>query len=261
MSLQIGALEMILREHQRSPITGRVLTLGRQVVTTSYAEARRLFELLGLEPAPHVPIAAPQSENERISTELFFEMLGVDSAWVLDVLPDDEPDIVADLNDPIPERYHGKFGLVIDGGTLEHVFDVRQAFVNLASLLEPGGRVMHFNPVNNHVNHGFVQFSPTIFFDYYESNGFVDAYAKTLFARAHGRRAVGNLPVRPHRHGRPQQHVLRCGHDAVALLLRDENGRLDRRREAHSAFLPADAARTPRRHRGLQHRIPPQRRV
>jgi len=39
-------------------------------------------------------------------------------------------------------------------------------------MLKVGGIIMHTSPSNNHVDHGFYAFSPTVFYDYYRANGF-----------------------------------------------------------------------------------------
>ena len=39
-------------------------------------------------------------------------------------------------------------------------------------MLKPGGRVIHMNPASNYLEHGFYQFSPCLFYDYYGINGF-----------------------------------------------------------------------------------------
>ena len=39
-------------------------------------------------------------------------------------------------------------------------------------MLKPNGVIMHCNPTHNHVDHGFYMFSPTMFWDYYSSNGY-----------------------------------------------------------------------------------------
>jgi hypothetical protein len=179
VSLQLGAIDLILREQRRLPFSGRALTLGRQHIDVSYEAMLKVFALHEISPRPHIPVPAPHSKSDAIDPDLFFRMLGLETT-ILDLSPEAAADIVADLNYPVEERYHNRFGLVLDGGTLEHVFDVRQGFVNVASLAAAGGRIMHLNPVNNHVNHGFVQFSPTLFFDYYESNGFADLSAAMI---------------------------------------------------------------------------------
>lgn len=92
----------------------------------------------------------------------------------LDCSDFEEATVVRDLNVPVPAEMWNRFDLIVDGGTLEHVFDVRQSLTNIGRMLTPGGRIIHVSPTNNWVNHGFYQFSPRLFYDYYAANGFVD---------------------------------------------------------------------------------------
>jgi hypothetical protein len=63
--------------------------------------------------------------------------------------------------------------MVIDGGTLEHVFDFRQAAINVSKLLKVGGHVISVTPCNNFMGHGFYQFSPELFYRVFSpENGF-----------------------------------------------------------------------------------------
>lgn len=73
-----------------------------------------------------------------------------------------------DLNEAIDVR--DAFDCVLDGGTLEHVFDIAQAMRNVFTMLKVGGRAVHISPTNNLVDHGFYSFSPTFFADYYGQN-------------------------------------------------------------------------------------------
>jgi hypothetical protein len=100
--------------------------------------------------------------------------MGLGALQTLDVSAYEGAEVIVDLNRPLPPGLAGRFGWIFDGGTMEHVFDIRQGMMNTADLLCPGGRVVHFSPVNNYVNHGFVQISPTLFHDYYVENGFDD---------------------------------------------------------------------------------------
>ena len=72
--------------------------------------------------------------------------------------------VVADLNQPIPQSLHGHFNLVYDGGTIEHIFNVRQSFENLMSLPKVGGSLVIQTMANNWFGHGFYQFSPELFY-------------------------------------------------------------------------------------------------
>ena len=76
----------------------------------------------------------------------------------------------------MPPELEGRFGLILDGGTIEHVFDTRVALESIARMLRVGGRVLHTNPATNYLAHGFYQFSPTLYYDFYAANAFADLH-------------------------------------------------------------------------------------
>jgi len=57
------------------------------------------------------------------------------------------------------------YDLIIDGGTIEHIFDTKTYLENLIMLARVGGEVIISTPTNNYCNHGFYQFSPTFISD------------------------------------------------------------------------------------------------
>jgi hypothetical protein len=62
---------------------------------------------------------------------------------------------------------------VLDGGTLEHVFDFPTAIRNCMKMVALGGHLLCRTPANNYLGHGFYQFSPELFFRIFsEDNGF-----------------------------------------------------------------------------------------
>jgi hypothetical protein len=77
----------------------------------------------------------------------------------------------------VPKEWHGRYDLVFEAGTLQHVFHLPQALANLHALLKDGGRVVHGQlPSHNHVDHGFYMFCPTLLWDFYSQNGWrIDA--------------------------------------------------------------------------------------
>lgn len=81
--------------------------------------------------------------------------------------------IVWDLNTPIPEKLKHNYDLVIDGGTLEHVFNFPMAIKNSIDMIKPGGNFTSITCCNNLAGHGFYQFSPELFFKIFSrKNGF-----------------------------------------------------------------------------------------
>ena len=107
-----------------------------------------------------------------ISDIEFFNALGFSKVESIDFSDWESPTYVHDLNLPVPASLHSKYDLIIDAGTIEHIFNIPECLKNLHLMLKPGGIIIHSSPANNHVDHGFYVFSPQLFFDYYSVNGY-----------------------------------------------------------------------------------------
>jgi hypothetical protein len=88
----------------------------------------------------------------------------------------------------------GSYDLVIDSGTLEHIFNVPEALRTYDSLVKLGGLIYITTNANNHFGHGFYQFSSDLFFRFFSSeNGYevIDCFLEThpmISAEASSRR-------------------------------------------------------------------------
>ena len=172
---------MMCREYKRAPFSGPALFLGRQrAELLALAQAQQVVRDTGLTPAelpadfdtrPNIPYCRTLNET---NDEALVRLLGCDEVHAMDYSEYEGADIIHDLNDPIPEELANRFGLIVDSGTIEHIFDTRQVMRNIGNMLKPGGRVIHFTPANNAMEHGFFQMSPTFFADFYGENGFTD---------------------------------------------------------------------------------------
>ena len=81
--------------------------------------------------------------------------------------------IVHDMNTPINASYDEGFDVVVDGGSLEHIFNVPVALENYMRMVKKGGSLFIFTMANNHMGHGFYQFSPEFFYRIFQpENGF-----------------------------------------------------------------------------------------
>ena len=167
MGLARGAAALLLEEHARKPFSGRIATLGVQTIYMSRGDLSRQFERFGVKPAVPINGAAPFDDKQ------LFKMMGFEAIETLDYSDFEGADHVVDLNhDGLPEGLHGKFDVVLDSGTLEHVFHVPNALKNFIDLVKVGGRIIFLSPSSNHMDHGFYMFSPTLFADYFLANKF-----------------------------------------------------------------------------------------
>jgi hypothetical protein len=188
MGLATSVLRLLVRLHGERPWEGPVLTLGVQDVHATYDDLSRLFREERVRPAPVPPAERLASTSHYfrrsglegvgyVHARVFFRMLGIAGYDDLDFADFEKPTLIHDLNRPVPDAWRGRYGLVVDGGTIEHVFDMRAVFANLAALLRVGGDVCHVCPLSGWVNHGFYQINPCLLYDFYGANGFEAAGA------------------------------------------------------------------------------------
>ncbi len=111
--------------------------------------------------------------TSKYSDAFFHEVLGVKSLTTIDNSNYEGANISHDLNTPIPKSLEGLFDVVLDSGTLEHVFNFPVAIENCMKMLKLGGTLFICTPANNYMGHGFYQFSPELFFRILDKeNGF-----------------------------------------------------------------------------------------
>jgi|TARA_Y100000296_G_scaffold87273_1_gene131705 hypothetical protein len=104
------------------------------------------------------------------TTESFFKKFNL-TIDVFDIFSHTGKEKILDLNEPLPLKYKNKYKGVVDVGTLEHCFNVGQAFKNMCDMLEVGGIVFTAAP-SYKKNHGFWNFCSTAFTDGFLQNGF-----------------------------------------------------------------------------------------
>ena len=121
-------------------------------------------------------------EAGAISDKLFFTGLGFDDIKSVDASSSEGADYICDLNyTDMHSKIGKKFYLIIDGGTIEHVFHIPNCMKNIFDLLNVGGHIIHISPSNDRIDHGFYQFSPLLFHQYYVTNKF--EIKQSLFMR------------------------------------------------------------------------------
>jgi hypothetical protein len=71
--------------------------------------------------------------------------------------------IKLDLNGPIDLKR--QFHFIMNSGTLEHIFNIGQAFKTIHDHMTPGGVVLHGFPFTGWIDHGFFNINPTVIWD------------------------------------------------------------------------------------------------
>jgi hypothetical protein len=146
-----------------------LLTLGRLHLYASINEVNDLVKEFNLSSK----LGAYQGSSSQFSDD-FFTFLGAKSVDTIDYSDYEGATILHDMNLPISTELYNKYSLVIDSGTLEHVFNFPTAIKNCMQAVELGGHFIGISPVNNQLGHGFYQFSPELYYRVFsEENGFV----------------------------------------------------------------------------------------
>jgi len=105
--------------------------------------------------------------------EPLLRFLGAKKVESMDYSDYEQASIIHDMNLPINEDLKESFSAVIEGGTLEHVFNYPVAIKNCMDMVKVGCHLIIMTPTNNWFGHGFYQFSPDLFFSLLsEQNGF-----------------------------------------------------------------------------------------
>jgi hypothetical protein len=190
MGIGIQTVDTIGREHAYRPISGDVLFVGRQTVYATPDELAATLRVHGhrVDRSAIEVDRSTVNRHERhahktlAADRSIFRALGIDSVRALDVSAYEGAEIVHDLNRPLPPDLEQTVDFLLDGSTLDNVFDPAMAIRNFAGLLRPGGRLLTINGYSTRET-AYTICSPPWFFDYFVENGFADCKVYVTVAR------------------------------------------------------------------------------
>lgn len=110
----------------------------------------------------------PDYEQPDGFAETFLKRVGYPAPLSLDASAYENCDLTHDMNEPLPDDLRDRFDVIIDGGTLEHVYNTPQALDNVFHMLRPGGIFISINGITGWAGHGFYQFSPELVWRYWK---------------------------------------------------------------------------------------------
>jgi hypothetical protein len=162
--------------------SGAVAEIGAQQLAKSFLRdqtaIKEVAEHFGVrEPFPFAQLDEPGPAGPELLdanapfARAFWRWLGFDYL-AIDI--DGSPDSVAlDLNhDQVPPSLKGRYNLVTNFGTTEHVANQLNAFKIIHELTALNGLMIHSLPAQGHFNHGLVNYNPKFFWMLARSNGY-----------------------------------------------------------------------------------------
>jgi len=165
MGLNYNNIKFLIHAKSLGVNFGNTATIGRQGLHIKKNKLAFIFkDLKGAD----VDNLLSSSYSEKL-----LEYLGSTNVDSFDFSGYENAKIIHDFNKPISDEYKNKYDLVIDGGTLEHVFNFPVAIKNCMEMVKPGGYFVSMTTCNNFSGHGFYQFSPELFFRLFsKDNGY-----------------------------------------------------------------------------------------
>jgi hypothetical protein len=161
MGIHLHTLKFLKFAAKRKPL-GRVGTMGRQGM---FLPKKKIEEIMKID---GVVDQGPYCES------FLKAAFGATTVESFDKSAYEGATHIMDLNRPIA-TIGTSYDTILDGGCLEHVYNVPQALLSVSKLCAEDGQILHVLPANNLCGHGFWQFSPELFFALYsEQNGYAE---------------------------------------------------------------------------------------
>jgi hypothetical protein len=162
MGVNPHAVTFLVAAHAAGADFERAVTIGRQRLFVHPRALQRAFARAGRELSAADAMRLLAEADGFVEPTL--EMLGARHVDSLDASGYEGSTIVHDMNQPIPHEREGAYSVVIDSGSLEHVFDFPTAIANCMRMARVGGHVLMLSPAHGEMGQGFYQFSPELLY-------------------------------------------------------------------------------------------------
>ena len=177
-------LLMALKRRGYIPNGSAVIEIGAQQLDESFVGATEDIAATGrffgiTTPPPSFAWTGPRSDTNVLAgaplAREFWTWLGLNYASIdIDGSPGSIP---LDLNyDEVPAELVGRYDIVTNFGTTEHVANQLQSFKIIHDLAAAGAIMLHVLPASGTPNHGLVSYNPKFFWMLGRSNGYKIAF-------------------------------------------------------------------------------------
>jgi len=199
LGISVGVIEFLIQLRRRGYLTpgGAIIELGsQQLGSTCLAQPDRLAQLgqlFGINKPLPLPPQEPWQQDmqggehildpEAPAARDFWRWLGFEYAAI--DIDGSEGSIPLDLNyDSVPPEAKGKYNLVTNFGTTEHIANQLNAFKVIHDLTAPNGIMIHEVPTQGMWNHGLINYNFKFFWMLSRSNGYKIIHADFLPSEA-----------------------------------------------------------------------------
>ncbi len=162
MGLDGTIIRVLDHARSRGVDFGRTVMIGRQQVHLSREKFRQTASVCGLDGVD--TLAARLYDESGRYAEPLLHAMGANIVDSIDASSYEDANIIVDMNQPVDSSLHKNYSLVLDGGSLEHIFHFPTAIKNCMQMVEVGGHLFSINGTNNFSGHGFYQFSPELMY-------------------------------------------------------------------------------------------------
>jgi hypothetical protein len=175
MGLDTAAVNFLCYAKNNGVNFAKTLTIGRQSFQPELNFLKNVFKSIGTS------FSAEKFILDNCYGEKFFRELGAQSVDSIDYSDYQGATIQHDLNIPIDNALKNKYTVVYDGGTLEHIFNIPEAFRNCMKMVTVGGHFIQGTVANNFMGHGFWQISPELIFRVFSKNNGFSIHSVLLY--------------------------------------------------------------------------------
>jgi hypothetical protein len=171
MGLDFNGARFVLYARSRGVDLTKMAMIGRQTLNLAPADLKENLSDFGF-PSDAATVERLLGAKNRYAEE-FFRLIGARNIHSFDYSDYEGASHLHDMNEDLPGEFREQYSAVLDGGSLEHVFNFPVALRNCMEMVRVGGHYVGLTPANNFFGHGFYQFSPELHFSVFtEANGY-----------------------------------------------------------------------------------------
>ena len=135
MGVDLNCAQLLLRAKKNGASFERMATLGRQGLHANRPALISILRNAGYQLS--ADIERKLLDAATVYAEEFFRLLGAKQITAIDASDYEGAQVVHDMNRPIPDSLADSFDLVLDGETLEHVFNFPTGIQNAMQMVAP----------------------------------------------------------------------------------------------------------------------------